>query len=117
MGSELTEEEMRRALFGSDASSTRAAGPRDQPELVERVATSTAADPARRSASSRASELIASLRVGNVSEVSTELFIYEASTLNTLQAELDAKKAAWKKIQVRGAGLYRGCLIDPGIAE
>jgi hypothetical protein len=39
------------------------------------------------------------LRVGNEFEWKTELFIHEAHTLSTLQAELDAIKAARKKFK------------------
>ncbi|UOK40965.1 hypothetical protein MJP36_04895 [Pseudomonas palleroniana] len=90
----MTEEEMRHALFGSAAPAEQLTVPQIQPHVV--VAPSTLASK-RKEAKPFAPKLQVLLRVGSEFERKTELFTYEADTLSTLQAELDATKMARKK--------------------
>ncbi|AZG89423.1 hypothetical protein N032_28140 (plasmid) [Pseudomonas syringae pv. pisi str. PP1] len=82
----MTEDEMRQALFGV----TEPVGKKPD------EATKQESRP-RKQANRFAPNLIVTLRVGNEFEGQTEPFIYEAETLSTLQAELDAVKLARKK--------------------
>jgi hypothetical protein len=93
MSTELTEEEMRRALFGSAAP-----GP-VEPETPKAVAVPPTSLVKKKKPGALTSKLTVSLRVGNEFEGKTEIFVYEANTLSTLQAELDAKKEARKKFK------------------
>lgn len=91
----MTEEEIRRALFGSAGPVEQSTVPQIQPHAIV-VAPSTVASK-RKEAKPFAPKLQVTLRVGNEFEGKTELFTYEADTLSTLQAELDATKMARKK--------------------
>lgn len=77
---ELTEEQMRRALFGSVASALS-----DAPTVVARE---------RKTARSR---LRVTLRVGNEYEGKMFEYLHDADTLSTLLAEQQATKSARKK--------------------
>ncbi|WDG40870.1 hypothetical protein PUP72_19780 [Pseudomonas synxantha] len=90
----MTEEDMRQALFGS-AHVEQLTDPQIHSDAVV-VATSTVASK-RKVTKPFLPKLQVMLRVGNVFEGDTELFVYEIDTLSTLQAELDAKKMARKK--------------------
>lgn len=97
----MTEEEMRHALFGSAAPAEQLTVPQIQPHAIV-AAPSTPSTPStlasrRKEAKPFEPKLQVTLRVGNEFEGKTELFTYEADTLSTLQAELDAKKMARKK--------------------
>lgn len=91
---DLTEEEMRRALFGT-------AEPLSTPPLKP-VAESDIPLPVKTPAKRKASKpftprLKVVLDVGNEYDGQTYEFVYEADTLSTLLAEQDAVKAARKK--------------------
>lgn len=86
----MTEEEMRRALFGSDESGT---GPAVQHVLPPGVQTASK----RSWAKNFVPKLAVTLRVGNEFEGATELIVHEADTLSRLQAEVEAIKIARKK--------------------
>lgn len=60
---------------------------------------STAVTPERKASKPFVPKLKVTSRVGNVFEGETEVFTYEADTLSTLQAELEAKKVARKKFK------------------
>ncbi|WP_054098400.1 hypothetical protein [Pseudomonas amygdali] len=100
MTPDLTEEEMRRALFGN-------AGPAPQvaatpiPEPVPEVVFVTPAAPAAKKKVSKAftPRLRVTLRVGNEFEGKTFELIHEADTLSKLLAEQEAVKAARKKFR------------------
>ncbi|AVB12392.1 MULTISPECIES: hypothetical protein [Pseudomonas syringae group] len=97
MPTQLTEEEMRQALFGSalDVGQAHVAQDLDQ---VSAAAFKTGAIVPKRSSSRRPVPLLeVILRLGNEFEGETRLLIHEAHTLSTLQAELDAKKTARRK--------------------
>lgn len=91
----MTEEEMRHALFGSAAPAEQLTVPQIQPQAI--VAAPSTLASRRKEAKPFEPKLQVTLRVGNEFEGKTELFTYEADTLSTLQAELDAKKMARKK--------------------
>ena len=91
----MTEEEMRHALFGSAASAEQLTVPQSPPHAVV-VAPSKLASK-RKEAKPFVAKLQVTLRVGSEYEGKTELFTYEADTLSTLQAELEATKMARKK--------------------
>ena len=100
MNPELTEQEMRRALFGDPepASQVTAAPiPEPVPEVVfVKAAPSTAKKKAAKAFTSR---LRVTLRVGNEFEGKTFELIHEADTLSKLLAEQEAVKAARKKFR------------------
>jgi hypothetical protein len=79
------EEEMRRALFGSVG----------VPPLTKPVPERPS--PPKSKSKSLSPRIRVTLRVSKIFEGATELFIYEADTLSTLTAEIDAKAAARKK--------------------
>lgn len=91
----MTEEEMRHALFGSAAPAEQLTVPQIKPHVVV-AATSTLASK-RKEAKPFVPKLQVTLRVGSEFEGKTELLTYEADTLSTLQAELDATKMARNK--------------------
>jgi len=105
MPPDLTEEEMRQALFG--AAPAAPAAPAGQHMAVMPKVTKppvdefrpSAARPKRKVSKPFVPMLRVTLRVGNVFEGATELITFEADTLSTLQAELDARKAARKKFK------------------
>jgi hypothetical protein len=95
MSKELTEEEMRLALFGSTIF-------HESSTIVQIHSGTSAAQSLPKSLNKKKirsfiPKLKVTLSVGNEFEGDTELFIYEADTLSTLQAELEAKKKARKK--------------------
>jgi len=93
LSSELTEEEMRRALFGPASP-----GPIKTETPKAEVIPPTNLEK-KKKPGTLTSKLTVNLRVGNEFEGKTEIFVYEAKTLSTLQAELDAKKEARKKFK------------------
>lgn len=98
MNPDLTEEEMRRALFGDAVPApqvTAAPIPEAVPEVVfVKPAPSTAKKKAAKAFTPR---LQVTLRVGNEFEGKTFELIHEADTLSKLLAEQEAVKAARKK--------------------
>lgn len=83
----LSEEDMRRALFGSAASPIK--------EIALQLPAATSL-PVRRSMS-LVSRLRVTLHVTKIYEGPEEVFIHDANTLSTLVAEAEAKAAAKKK--------------------
>lgn len=79
------EEDMRRALFGSVGA----------PALPKPLAESLV--PPKQKSNPRSPKVRVTLKVSKVFEGATELFVYEADTLSTLTAEIDAKAAARKQ--------------------
>lgn len=100
MSSELTEEEMRRALFGgaevsAPSTSVDASEPTPKP-LVEAHANHFVKKKAVNAFTPR---LRVILRVGNDFEGLTQEMTHEADTLSTLLAEQEATKMARKKFR------------------
>lgn len=87
MNTDLTEEEMRRALFGSPVPVVQVSNPPVKPP------------PTKRAAKSFTPRLKVTMKVGNEFEGETFEMFHEADTLSTLLAEQEAVKAARKKYQ------------------
>ena len=100
MKSELTEEEMRQALFGDTEVSTLIIEPVIE-ETVRDIAVVAPAKPVARKKVAKAftPRLKVNLRVGNVFEGETFEMTHEADTLSTLLAEQEAVKLARKKFR------------------
>ncbi|SDX70928.1 hypothetical protein SAMN05444064_13411 [Pseudomonas syringae] len=98
MNADLTEEEMRRALFGSGGPEEISVPPEPQtaPAVVFTKPVSTPS-PKKKSAKSFTPRLRVTLRVGSEFEGKMHEFIHDADTLSSLLAEQDAVKAAKKK--------------------
>jgi ribosomal protein L11 len=100
MNSDLTEEEMRRALFGQAEPAPKVAPPPAQDSVPEVVFVK----PMRPTTKEKISKaftprLCVTLRVSNEFEGKTFELIHEADTLSKLLAEQDAVKAARKKFR------------------
>ncbi|NWA44106.1 hypothetical protein HX871_25250 [Pseudomonas reactans] len=98
MSSDLTEEEMRRALFGSTEPEEAPAPPTPQPapEVVFTTPVSTPS-PKKKAAQAFTPMLRVTLRVGNEYEGEMRELIHDADTLSSLLAEQEAVKSARKK--------------------
>lgn len=99
MTADLTEEEMRRALFGTAEPESQAPAAPVQERVPEIVFTKPAVAPVAKKKVAKAftPRLKVTLRVGNEFEGETYELIYEADTLSSLLAEQEAVKAARKK--------------------
>ncbi|QCY15057.1 MULTISPECIES: hypothetical protein [Pseudomonas] len=99
MSPDLTEEEMRRALFGTAQPEHQVASPQVQEQVPEAVSTKPAAVPLvkKKAAKAFTPRLRVTLRVGNEFEGKMIELIHEADTLSSLLAEQEAVKAARKK--------------------
>jgi hypothetical protein len=98
MTPELTEEEMRRALFGSAEVSAPIIAPIKQEPVPEVVILPVSKPVAKKKAPKAFTpRLKVTLRVGNEFEGDRLELIHEADTLSTLLAEQEATKAARKK--------------------
>lgn len=98
MNTDLTEEEMRRALFGSPAPATQVtASPASTPILDIVPAPPARPLPKQKVAKAFTSRLRVTMQVGNEFEGKTFEFTHEADTLSTLLAQQEAVKAARKK--------------------
>lgn len=98
MNVDLTEEEMRRALFGTAKPEEVPASPVPEP-VTELVLTKPIETPTAKKKAAKAftPRLRVTLRVGNEFEGKMHELIHEADTLSSLLAEQDAMKAAKKK--------------------
>ena len=98
MNSELTEEEMRRALFGTPQPEEQLPAPQVQVHVPEVVPTKPAAPLVKKKAAKAFTpRLKVTLRVGNEFEGKMTELIHEADTLSSLLAEQEAVKVARKK--------------------
>jgi hypothetical protein len=99
MNPELTEEEMRRALFGAAQPEVQVSAPPVQEPVPEVVFTKPVVAPTAKKKVAKAftPRLRVTLRVGNEFEGKMHELIHEADTLSSLLAEQDAVKAARKK--------------------
>lgn len=101
MSADLTEEEMRRALFGTAQPEHHLPGAPVQEPVPEVVFTKPVVAPApvarKKVAKAFTPRLKVTLRVGNEFEGKTNELIHEADTLSSLLAEQEAVKAARKK--------------------
>lgn len=100
MNPELTEEEMRRALFGADEPVAQDNAPPVQKSLTDIViAQSTKVAEKKKVAKAFTPRLKVTLRVGNEFEGQTHEMVHEADTLSTLLAEQEATRVARKKFR------------------
>lgn len=100
MNPDLTEAEMRRALFGETEPLPNVAVPPEQEPVPELVFVKRSPPVAKKKAAKAFTpRLQVILRVGNEFEGKTFELIHEADTLSKLQAEVDALKAARKKFR------------------
>lgn len=98
MNTDLTEEEMRQALFGSAASVPQVADPAAPTSIKDVVpAKPEKPQPNKKTAKAFTPRLRVTMQVGNEFEGKTFELIHEADTLSTLLAEQEAVKAARKK--------------------
>jgi len=99
MNTELTEEEMRRALFGTTQREEQEPAPLVKEPVEEVVLAKPLVAPAAKKKVAKAftPRLKVTLRVGNEFEGKMHEFIHEADTLSSLLAEQEAVKAARKK--------------------
>ncbi|RMR86282.1 hypothetical protein [Pseudomonas coronafaciens] len=95
----LTEEEMRRALFGNPQPEVQVSTPAAQEAVPEVVFTKPVVAPAPKKKLAKAftGRLRVTMRVGNEFEGKTFEMTHEADTLSTLLAEQEAVRAAKKK--------------------
>lgn len=100
MNEELTEEEMRRALFGGaePLAQTPALPAQDTLSCIAIIPPTKAAEK-KKIVKAFTPRLRVTLRVGNEFEGKTHEMIHEANTLSTLLAEQEATKAAKKKFR------------------
>lgn len=98
MNSDLSEEEMRLALFGPDQPEEPMSAPQVDESVPEVVFIKpTVAPAAKKVAKAFTPRLRVTLSVGNEFEGKTYELIHDADTLSTLLAEQEAVKAARKK--------------------
>lgn len=99
MNSELTEEEMRRALFGKPQPEEQVSAAVVKKPVPEVVFTKPVAAPVAKKKVAKAftPRLKVTLRVGNEFEGMMHELIHEADTLSSLLAEQEAVKSARKK--------------------
>ncbi|MGN2431755.1 hypothetical protein [Pseudomonas syringae] len=90
MTENLTEEEMRQALFGLSAPTIS-----EQPKSSPKPLSHASPKPVQRKYS--APRLRVTLKVAKVYDGDEELFTYDANTLSSLVAEQEARSAAKKK--------------------
>lgn len=97
MTPDLTEEEMRQALFGTSAPVNVPAAPQPVVEAVLTKPAAPAPAPKKKVAKAFTPRMRVTLQVGNEYEGETFELIHEADTLSTLLAEQEATKLARKK--------------------
>lgn len=99
MNSELTEEQMRRALFGTPQPEEQMSAPKVQEYALEVMPTKPAASPQvmKKAAKGFTPRLKVTLRVGNEFEGKMAELIHEVDTLSSLLAEQEAVKTAREK--------------------
>lgn len=97
MPQNLTEDEMRAALFGAPTPIIQATMPPEAEPVLEVVFTKPAGVPKKKAARAFTPRLRVKLMVGNEFEGKTFELIHEADTLSKLLAEQEAVKIARKK--------------------
>ncbi|WP_339231413.1 hypothetical protein MHH62_16470 [Pseudomonas sp. FSL L8-0168] len=100
MNTDLTEEQMRRALFGSAVPAAQVTAPPEQSPIPDiALAQVVKPLPKQKVAKAFTPRLRVTMQVGNEFEGKTFELIHEADTLSTLLAEQEAVKAAKKKFR------------------
>ncbi|KJH73707.1 hypothetical protein [Pseudomonas sp. ES3-33] len=99
MSKDLTEEEMRRALFGGAEQAAQASEPPLQKPASDIVITQPEVAEKKKIAKAFTPRLRVTLRVGNEFEGEMHEMAHEADTLSPLLAEQEATRAAKKKFR------------------
>jgi len=99
MNAELTEEEMRRALFGGAEPLAQVIDSPAQDTSDVVIIQPTKAAEKKKVTKAFSPRLRVTLRVGNEFEGKTQEVVHEADTLSTLLAEQEATRAAKKKFR------------------
>ena len=100
MNPDLTEEEMRRALFGGSEQASQCSEPSGQKPVSDIVITQPVKVAEKKKvAKAFTPRLRITLRVGSGFEGKTHEMVQEANTLSALLAEQEATKAARKKFR------------------
>ena len=100
MNPDLTEEEMRRALFGGSEQAPQCSEPPVQKPVSDIVITQPAKVAEKKKVAKTFTPMLrVTLRVGNEFEGETHEMVHEADTLSTLLAEQEATRAAKKKFR------------------
>jgi hypothetical protein len=99
MTNDLTEAEMRRALFGSAEISKPIKTPAVDDEISKVVIVPATAAPKKKKVVGYIPRLKVTLQVGNEFEGEMQTMAHEVDTLSTLLAEQEATKAARKKFR------------------
>lgn len=97
MAIELSEEEMRKALFGSTADLVSPPTPPAAPERPLSQRAAAPMPPAKKASGYHTSKLRVTLHVSKVYEGDVEVLVHDSSSLSKLVAEQEAKAAAKKK--------------------
>jgi hypothetical protein len=97
MAIELSEDEMRRALFGASTDPVEPTAPSAAPEIVLSQPTANPTPRAKKTSSYHTSKLRVTLHVSKVYEGEVEVLVHDSSSLSKLVAEQEAKAAAKKK--------------------
>lgn len=97
MNQELTEEDMRRALFGDPITPPLQPQPGEKEIVPDTVTISPLKPSKKKAAKAFTPRLRVTLRAGNEFEGETFELTHDADTLSTLLAEQEATKAARKK--------------------
>jgi len=97
MSKELTEEEMRRALFGNAPMSAPVSPAPSKGLQTDGIAAPVSKVKEKRTSKTFTPRLRVTLRVGNEFEGKTFEIVHESDTLSTLLAEQEASKVARKK--------------------
>ncbi|MEB0207339.1 hypothetical protein [Pseudomonas sp. CCC3.1] len=97
MAIELSEEEMRKALFGATADSVPPPAPSSAPAVPRSQPAANPTPQAKKASGYHTSKLRVTLHVSKVYEGDIDVFVHDSSSLSKLVAEQEAKAAAKKK--------------------
>ncbi|MFL1547321.1 hypothetical protein [Pseudomonas sp. O39] len=97
MAIELSEEEMRKALFGTSTDTVTPPVPSSAPALPILQSAASQSPQAKKTSGYHTSKLRVTLHVSKVYEGDVDVFVLESSSLSKLVAEQEAKAAAKKK--------------------
>jgi hypothetical protein len=97
MAIELSEEEMRKALFGASADPVTPPAPSPSPAVPRSQSAANPTALAKKASGYHTSKLRVTLHVSKVYEGDIDVFVHDSSSLSKLVAEQEAKAAAKKK--------------------
>lgn len=97
MAIELSEEEMRKALFGATTDPVTPPAPSSTPAVPRPQPAANPTPLAKKASGYHTSKLRVTLHVSNVYEGDIDVFVHDSNSLSKLVAEQEAKAAAKKK--------------------